>query len=567
MPYRFEIAAQGRAGCKAPDCVKEKIKITKGEFRVGTWIDGAGFQSWSWRHWGCFTPKQIVNVKKDLAEDSEENPDFSRIDGFDEIGEELQDKIRKAIEVGHVEDDEWRGDLECNRPGHVGMRVKASKAKANEAKESDQSSPGKKHGLTDSENADEEPAKKKQTRGKKAADDDDAIADAAVVETEPKEAKKRGRPPKKTAADKDKADVNVEPKKRGRPAKKTSDEDSPDAEIEAKVAAKTRGGRGKKVSEDEGADANTEMTTEPTEPAEPTRPKKRATRGNKITKDETASDDIEPKEELKKRTTRGKKITTSEAIVADMESDQLQPADEVKPTKKAAVTRATRAKKDANKDVSPVEKDVSSADNETGPVNCDIKKSTTRAKAANGAKTTNGSKATNGAKASGSDASKDEQADESTEKPKRTRGTNKKTNGNNATSENNLQPTRSRKAPVDKATQAPTEEVAEPLNSTKEKLKTRARKPAAVKITDESADQAAQEPVEAPIQKSVEGATIKSEDGPKNENAPAEVQDEPSVEAAEKPVEDANEKPLESPLKPVKAEDTAMTSKLAYPSC
>jgi hypothetical protein len=57
---------------------------------------------------GCFTPKQIVNVKKDLTEDSED-PDFSRLDGFDEMSEELQDKIRKAIEVGHVEDEEWRG--------------------------------------------------------------------------------------------------------------------------------------------------------------------------------------------------------------------------------------------------------------------------------------------------------------------------------------------------------------------------------------------------------------------------------------------------------------------------
>jgi hypothetical protein len=49
-----------------------------------------------------------VNVKKDLTEESEE-PDFSHLDGFDELSEELQDKIRKAIEVGHVEDEEWRG--------------------------------------------------------------------------------------------------------------------------------------------------------------------------------------------------------------------------------------------------------------------------------------------------------------------------------------------------------------------------------------------------------------------------------------------------------------------------
>ncbi|OQE15999.1 hypothetical protein PENFLA_c029G05004 [Penicillium flavigenum] len=540
MPYRFEIAAQGRAGCKAPDCVKDKVKITKGEFRVGTWIDGPDFQSWSWRHWGCFTPKQIVNVKKDLTEDSED-PDFSRLDGFDEMSEELQDKIRKAIEVGHVEDEEWRGDLQCNRPGSVGMRVKASKAKAKEAKDAEKSSPGKKHGLTDSENAAEEPAKKKQTRAKKAADDDEAIADAAVVENEANMGKKRGRgrPRKNTSEDQvAAADVKVEPKKPGRPRKKSSDEDSPDAQTEVKVAPK-RGGRGKKVSEDEGANADTEMTTEPTEP------KTRATRGKKITKDEAASADIEPKQSTK-RATRGNKAT-AEAKVAGKESNELDPADEDKPTKKASMTRATRAKKDANKDVSPAEKDISSADKETAKGA--IKKSTTRAKAANGTKTTNGSKATNDAKNSGSDASKDEHIVESTEKPKRTRGANSKTNGNNATSEN------SRKPSIDKATQTPTEDDAEIPDAIKEKPKTRARKPAAVKTTIESAE-TTEEPAEASTEQSVKSTAVKSEDGPKNENASAEVHDKPTAESVEKPVEDAPEKPLESPLKPVKAEHT-----------
>ncbi|CAG8201624.1 unnamed protein product [Penicillium nalgiovense] len=535
MPYRFEIAAQGRAGCKATDCLKDKVKITKGEFRVGTWVDGPGFQSWSWRHWGCFTPKQIVNVKKDLTEDTED-PDFSRLDGFDEMSEELQDKIRKAIEVGHVEDEEWRGDVQCNRPGSVGMRVKASKAKAKESKDAEKSSPGKKHGLTESENAEEEPAKKKQTRAKKAADDDEAIADAAVVENQPNMGKKRGRgrPRKNTSDDQvAAADVKVEPKKPGRPSKKTSDEDSPDAQTEAKVAFKKRGGRGKKVSEDEGADADTEMMTEPTEP------KTRATRGKKITKDEAASADIEPKQPTK-RATRGNKAT-GEAKVADKVSNEHDPAED-KPTKKASMTRATRAKKDATKNVSPIDKDVSSADNETGPASRETKKSTTRAKTANGAKTTND------AKTSGSGASKDEHVVKSTEKPKRTRGANNKTNGNNGTSEN------SRKSSVVKATHTPTEEDAESLDAIKQEPKTGARKSTTAKITIESAE-TTNEPVEATTEQSGKGTVAKSEDGP-SENASAEVHDEPTVEAAEKPAEDAAEKPLEAPLKPVKAEYT-----------
>lgn len=46
-----EIAAQGRAGCRAPDCLEERSKIAKGELRVGTWVDNATFQAWYWRHW------------------------------------------------------------------------------------------------------------------------------------------------------------------------------------------------------------------------------------------------------------------------------------------------------------------------------------------------------------------------------------------------------------------------------------------------------------------------------------------------------------------------------------
>lgn len=49
-----------------------------------------------------------MNVKKELTEDSEE-PDFSRLDGFEELSEEFQEKIRKAIELGHIEDEEWKG--------------------------------------------------------------------------------------------------------------------------------------------------------------------------------------------------------------------------------------------------------------------------------------------------------------------------------------------------------------------------------------------------------------------------------------------------------------------------
>jgi len=46
-----ELAKSGRAGCQVKECKDEKLKIPKGELRVGTWIDTSSQQFWSWRHW------------------------------------------------------------------------------------------------------------------------------------------------------------------------------------------------------------------------------------------------------------------------------------------------------------------------------------------------------------------------------------------------------------------------------------------------------------------------------------------------------------------------------------
>ena len=54
-------------------------------------------------HRGCVTPKQIENLEETI----EGNLDF--LDGYDEIDEESQAKVRKALEDGHVADNEWKG--------------------------------------------------------------------------------------------------------------------------------------------------------------------------------------------------------------------------------------------------------------------------------------------------------------------------------------------------------------------------------------------------------------------------------------------------------------------------
>lgn len=47
------------------------------------------------------TPKQILNLKKD----TEGEP--SQLDGYDELPEDLQEKVANAVEQGHVDDEDW----------------------------------------------------------------------------------------------------------------------------------------------------------------------------------------------------------------------------------------------------------------------------------------------------------------------------------------------------------------------------------------------------------------------------------------------------------------------------
>lgn len=46
-----EQASTGRAGCQNKECKDEKVKIAKGELRLGTWVDTERIQAFFWRHW------------------------------------------------------------------------------------------------------------------------------------------------------------------------------------------------------------------------------------------------------------------------------------------------------------------------------------------------------------------------------------------------------------------------------------------------------------------------------------------------------------------------------------
>ena len=47
------------------------------------------------------TPKQISNLKDSVEGDP------SQIDGYEELPEDVQEKLVRAIEQGHIDDEDW----------------------------------------------------------------------------------------------------------------------------------------------------------------------------------------------------------------------------------------------------------------------------------------------------------------------------------------------------------------------------------------------------------------------------------------------------------------------------
>ncbi|KAK8171318.1 poly polymerase and DNA-ligase Zn-finger region-domain-containing protein, partial [Phyllosticta citrichinensis] len=108
---RLELSPNKRATCKVTHCQKEGIKIEKGELRFGTLVTINENTSWTYKHWGCITPQVLQNVSSYL------DGDFELLQGFDVLPEDFQEKVTEAISLGHVDDGDWRGDVEMNRPG------------------------------------------------------------------------------------------------------------------------------------------------------------------------------------------------------------------------------------------------------------------------------------------------------------------------------------------------------------------------------------------------------------------------------------------------------------------
>jgi hypothetical protein len=60
---------------------------------------------------GCVTPAQIDNLIETSGGDTD------MVDGYDELPAEYQEKVKFALENGHVPDDDWKGVSPCNSHG------------------------------------------------------------------------------------------------------------------------------------------------------------------------------------------------------------------------------------------------------------------------------------------------------------------------------------------------------------------------------------------------------------------------------------------------------------------
>ena len=99
----------------------------------------------AWRHWGCVTPKILENAKKSFE-------DVEDLDGFEELNEEDQQKLKTAWEAGHVAEE----DIPPTAKKEDGEEEKPKKRATKKKKEAEDDGEGE-----------EEEEKPKKARGRK----------------------------------------------------------------------------------------------------------------------------------------------------------------------------------------------------------------------------------------------------------------------------------------------------------------------------------------------------------------------------------------------------------------
>ncbi|KAG5745724.1 hypothetical protein H9Q70_011577 [Fusarium xylarioides] len=288
--YRIELSPNNRATCKGTECKKNGDKVTKGTLRFGTYVVIQEHGGWTWKHWGCVSGQQLENVRE-LCQQGDGSFDCDLIDGYDELVEhpDVQEKVRRCINQGFIDPEDFKGDPEKNKLGEKGIHLTAAqkkkKAAAEAAATGDGEKPkakgkrGRKKAADDEEDEDEPQPKKARTskaakaddeekpatkpaRGRKAAkvkdeSEDETAASAPAPAPAPASAPasaptKRGRrTPAQKSKDESDAEEKPVPVRKGRKAatKKAATPEEEDAVVEEgeqeKVAPRTRARRGR----------------------------------------------------------------------------------------------------------------------------------------------------------------------------------------------------------------------------------------------------------------------------------------------------------------------------------
>ncbi|KAL2169718.1 hypothetical protein VTG60DRAFT_5771 [Thermothelomyces hinnuleus] len=339
MSYRIEISPSGRAGCQVSACKKEGKKIAKGELRLGSWVeyreqDRGG---WQWRHWGCVSGEQVVNIQQKIGKDSNGEYRWDAIDGWEDLEDrpDIREKIKRVIRQGHIDPEDFNGDPEMNVPGQKGIHRRQKKAKT-EPEAEPASGEEIKDGNKDEAEREQKGGKKSKKAGSKRHLGKTEVEDEEADEPEPNKSRKatgkRGR------EEKHEPDENAdEPAPPVKKAKRASKKDSvPEPELKPEKSKKTGKGKG-------------------------------GARGSAAIKEESESElPPEPTPEKPKREGRGKRAAK---VAVKEESDgvsEAEPEPEPEPSKKKA-SRSKKVKEEASASPEPDTKSGAGAASTSAP--------------------------------------------------------------------------------------------------------------------------------------------------------------------------------------------------------
>ncbi|MCJ1476028.1 hypothetical protein MMC13_004692 [Lambiella insularis] len=229
---------------------------------------------------GCVTPVNIASLKRAI----EGNLDY--LDGYEDLTDEDKAKVRQAIADGHVADEDWRYDVEMNRPGKKGFRTPEHKQQQRAEKKA-----------AEEQNRSESPSQYAQTKRSRITGNQDGEGEDTA---EPSAKKKRARVKKETTngGEAHEATEVVPRKKRVRVKKETADEEALTNASENSKSQKSRAAPRKPIREvtelEEELDADTAI---------PIKRQGRAKRAaTKVKKEDVATEDeaseFEPADEV-----------------------------------------------------------------------------------------------------------------------------------------------------------------------------------------------------------------------------------------------------------------------------